>query len=60
MLDFSFAAQGKGLAYYQTSVDAMNSLYKLGSIVSSPVISNNTLYVGSADGNLYAVEINNN
>lgn len=57
MLDFSFAAEGKDLMYYQTSVDAMNNLYSLGSIVSSPVIVNNTLYVGSADGNLYAVSL---
>lgn len=55
LLDFSHAAGGKDLSYYQTSVDAMNRLYTLGSIVSSPVASNNTLYVGSADGNLYAV-----
>jgi outer membrane protein assembly factor BamB len=56
-LDFAYAANGKDLMYYQTSVDAMNRLYTLGSIISSPVISNNTLYVGSADGNLYAVEL---
>ncbi|MDI3320527.1 PQQ-binding-like beta-propeller repeat protein [Pinibacter soli] len=56
-LDFSYAAEGKDLMYYQTSVEAMNRLYTLGSIVSSSVIVNNVLYVGSADGNLYAVEL---
>ncbi|MBV4355582.1 outer membrane protein assembly factor BamB family protein [Pinibacter aurantiacus] len=59
-LDFSYAAEGKDLANYQTSVDAMNRLYTLGSIVSSPVVAGNALYVGSADGNLYAVELQSN
>jgi outer membrane protein assembly factor BamB len=58
-LDFSYATQGSDISYYQTSVDVMNKLYSLGSIVSSPIVVNNVLYVGSADGNLYAVEINN-
>lgn len=57
VLDFSVAAEGKDRAYYQTTVDAMNRLYSLGSIVSSPVVTNNVMYVGSADGNLYAVEL---
>jgi len=56
-LDFDVAAAGKDRAFYQTTIDAMNNLYSLGSIVSSPVVANNTLYVGSADGNLYAVEL---
>ncbi|MDH7460920.1 PQQ-binding-like beta-propeller repeat protein [Chitinophagaceae bacterium 26-R-25] len=59
-LDFDVAAAGKDRAFYQTTVDAMSNLYTLGSIVSSPVVRKNVLYVGSADGNLYAVELLNN
>jgi outer membrane protein assembly factor BamB len=34
----------------------ISRLFSLGSILSSPVISNGTLYVGSTDGNVYALE----
>jgi outer membrane protein assembly factor BamB len=37
---------------YHTSV----KLFSLGSIVSSPVVDHGVVYVGSADGNLYALE----
>jgi outer membrane protein assembly factor BamB len=35
----------------------MDEFYKLGSIVSSPFVANNTVYFGSADGNCYAIEL---
>jgi outer membrane protein assembly factor BamB len=54
-LDFSYSAGKQDLSIYSTSVTVMNELYKLGSIVSSPFISGNTIYFGSADSCLYAV-----
>jgi outer membrane protein assembly factor BamB len=35
----------------------MDDFYKLGAIVSSPFISNKTVYFGSADGYLYAYNL---
>jgi outer membrane protein assembly factor BamB len=58
-LDFAFTAGTQDLAYYESNADVMHEFYTLGSIVSSPVISNHMLYFGSADGNLYALELNN-
>jgi outer membrane protein assembly factor BamB len=54
-IDFNLLAKGKNLSLYATSVDAMDKLYTLGPIVSSPAISNDVVYFGSADGCLYAV-----
>ena len=34
----------------------MDRMYSLGSILSSPVVADGTLYVGSTDGNLYALQ----
>jgi outer membrane protein assembly factor BamB len=56
-LDFAYAASKKDLSLYTTSVEVMNEFYKLGPIVSSPVISGNTIYFGSADSCLYAVRL---
>jgi outer membrane protein assembly factor BamB len=58
-LDFSFTAGTQDLTLYETSVDVMNEFYNLGSIVSSPAISGNVVYFGSADGYLYALERKN-
>jgi len=35
---------------------AIDRLFSLGSIVSSPTVDNGVVYVGSTDGNLYAIE----
>ncbi len=54
-IDFNLLVKGKDLSLYSTSVDAMNKFYTIGSIVSSPAISDDVIYFGSADGCLYAV-----
>ena len=56
-LDFSYAAKGADLYQYAANVRVMNDFYTLGSIVSSPVISDGLLYFGSADGYFYALEL---
>jgi outer membrane protein assembly factor BamB len=56
-LDYNYLLKGKDNALYLTSVETMNELYKLGSIVSSPAIDKGAVYFGSADGCLYAVEL---
>ena len=58
-LDFSFTAGAQDLTLYESSVDVMNEFYTLGSIVSSPAVSGNTVFFGSADGYLYALELKN-
>jgi outer membrane protein assembly factor BamB len=58
-LDFAFTAGTQDLSFYESSVDVMNEFYHLGSIVSSPAISGNVVYFGSADGYLYALERKN-
>jgi outer membrane protein assembly factor BamB len=58
-LDFAFTAGTQDLSLYESSVDVMNEFYNLGSIVSSPAIAGNTVYFGSADGCLYALELSN-
>lgn len=54
-LDFVYAAKGSDLSQYKESKKVMDEFYKLGAIVSSPFISNNTVYFGSADGYFYAI-----
>ena len=56
-LDFSYKAGKEDLSLYATSVKVMNEFYTLGSIVSSPVVSGSTVYFGSSDGYLYAVNL---
>jgi len=56
-LDFSFAAKGKDVADYNTNVYVMDQFYKMGSIVSSPAISNGVVYFGSADNYVYAINL---
>ena len=59
LLDFSYAAKGADLSFYDSNQKVMDQFYKLGPIVSSPFIANNTVYFGSADGNCYAIELQN-
>jgi len=40
---------------FESVVAGLERVYSLGSIVSSPAIANGVLYVGSADGNVYAI-----
>jgi outer membrane protein assembly factor BamB len=56
-INFNLAINGKDIAYYDTSVYGMGRLYTLGSIVSSPAISNKVIYFGSADNYIYAVNL---
>lgn len=56
-INFSLAAKGKDLAYYDATVYGMDRLYTLGSIVSSPAISEGTIYFGSADNYVYAINL---
>jgi outer membrane protein assembly factor BamB len=58
-LDFTYTAGTQDLALYETNVDVMNEFYTLGSIISSPAISGNSIYFGSTDGFLYAIELKN-
>jgi outer membrane protein assembly factor BamB len=58
-LDFTHAAGKEDLTFYSSSVKVMNIFYTMGSIVSSPSISGNTVYFGSADGFLYALGLTN-
>ena len=57
LLDFAYISQNADLAVYDNSKKVMNQFYKLGSILSTPFISNNTIYFGSADGYLYAYNL---
>lgn len=59
LIDFAYAAKGADLSFYDVNTKVMNLFYKLGSIVSSPFIANNTVYFGSADGNCYAIGLQN-
>jgi hypothetical protein len=56
-IDFAYTTGKEDLSIYTTSVNAMNKFYKLGPIASSPAISGNTIYFGSADSCLYAVRL---
>ena len=42
--------------YYEDMVLAVHKLFTMGTILSSPVVVDDTVYFGSTDGNLYAVE----
>lgn len=57
VLDSGYTAQNADLAIYDNNKKLMDQFYKLGSILSSPFISNNTIYFGSADGYLYAYNL---
>ena len=42
--------------YYDDLVLAVHKLFTMGTILSSPVVVGNTIYFGSTDGNLYALQ----
>jgi outer membrane protein assembly factor BamB len=42
--------------FYDDMVVGIDKLHSVGTILSSPVISGNTVYIASTDGNLYALE----
>jgi eukaryotic-like serine/threonine-protein kinase len=42
--------------FYDDMVIAVGRIVSMGSILSSPVVSRDVVYVGSTDGNLYALE----
>lgn len=56
-LSFMKLAAGKDLSYYSENLKLMESLYSLGSIVSSPAVGEKVIYFGSTDGYLYAVNL---
>jgi outer membrane protein assembly factor BamB len=56
-LDFSYAGAKEDLTLYASSVKVMDTFYTMGSIVSSPAIYGSSIYFGSADGYLYAIEL---
>ena len=41
--------------FYETMVIGVNKMMTVGAVLSSPVVVDNVIYVGSADGNLYAL-----
>ncbi|MGB8473627.1 MAG: PQQ-binding-like beta-propeller repeat protein [Candidatus Acidiferrum sp.] len=41
--------------FYDDMVSGVQKMMSVGTILSSPVIANGTIYVGSADGNIYAL-----
>lgn len=57
LLDFSYTGRNADLSLYDNCKKVMDDFYKLGAIVSSPFISNKTVYFGSADGYLYAYNL---
>jgi outer membrane protein assembly factor BamB len=56
-LNFMYAAKNTDLNLYAANKKVMEDFYKLGPVVSSPVIKKNMLYAGSADGYLYALTL---
>lgn len=42
--------------WFETMYVSGAKLLSLGSIVSSPIVANGVVYVGSADGHLYALD----
>src|SRR5437660_696562 len=42
--------------FYDDMVIAVHKLFTMGTILSSPVVVGNTVYFGSTDGNLYALQ----
>ena len=56
-MDFMKLAEGKDLSLYSTNVGVMNELYRLGSVLGSPVVADGILYFGSANGDVYAIRI---
>jgi outer membrane protein assembly factor BamB len=42
-------------SFYDDIVAGIQKMFSVGAIISSPVVVGDTIYVGSADGNLYAI-----
>jgi outer membrane protein assembly factor BamB len=42
--------------FYDDMVAGVDKVMSMGAIISSPVVVGNVIYVGSADGNLYALK----
>jgi outer membrane protein assembly factor BamB len=57
LLDFGYTAQNEDLTFYDNNKKVMDQFYRLGPIVSSPFVNSNTIYFGSADGFLYAYNL---
>ena len=43
-------------SFYDDMIVGVYKMHEAGMLLSSPVVSGNVLYVGSTDGNLYALE----
>lgn len=56
-MDFMKLAEGKDLSLYSTNVGVMNELYRLGSVLGSPVVADGVMYFASANGDVYSVRI---
>ncbi len=56
-MSFQDIATGRDLSSYEVTIDVMNTLYKLGPIISSPAVQDNKLYFGSSNGILYAIRL---
>jgi hypothetical protein len=41
--------------FYDEMVSGVHTILTMGTILSSPVVVDNVIYVGSTDGNLYAL-----
>ena len=51
----SFRMGALEAGFYDGLVVAIDRIFGMGSFLSSPVIAGNVLYIGSMDGNLYAL-----
>lgn len=56
-LDFMHAANGGDLSFYDVNKKVMDDFYSLGSVLSSPVVKDDVVYFGSADGYFYALNL---
>lgn len=57
LMDFKELTKGKDMSFYASTVEVMDQFYRLGSILSSPAVGEGVVYFGSADGYLYAVQL---
>lgn len=58
-LDFQWLGKETDLSLYTNNAKVMDAFYTLGAIVSSPAIKESVIYFGSADGYLYALNLEN-
>ncbi|HUQ81756.1 MAG TPA: PQQ-binding-like beta-propeller repeat protein [Gemmatimonadaceae bacterium] len=52
----AFRAGNPEAGFYDGLVMAIDRIFGMGSFLSSPVVVGNTIYIGSMDGNLYALQ----